>query len=236
MARILPAAVKARLAASGGGAAVSLLEVLTFDQNFFAWADCDITAAGMLPVPSVIAGHTSLNTLISTYQPWLMSCGPFKIYGNTTTSTGQVVVQNLSGDTVRRDVSRIFSKHAMMGALVCYRRWLADCQYAEFSFVGSVSDVDVEADGEGMTLQIESLAAWSRLDAPYQEIGVSCPLAFGSIECGSTSSTPCNNSYGSCSSTERYKGILVEWLGASLSTTQYVLPAPLIQTNQRVAG
>ena len=59
MARILPAAVKARLAASGGGAAVSLLEVLTFDQNFFAWADCDITAAGMLPVPSVIAGASN---------------------------------------------------------------------------------------------------------------------------------------------------------------------------------
>jgi len=240
MAQTFPAAVKARLAASGGGAAVSLLEVYTVSGSYFAWSDSDITAQGMLPVPLTVHSGSVYTTtwhyVTPTFLPWLLSAGPFKTFNNTTTSTGQVVVQNLSGDTVRRDVSRLFSSNAIVGALVYFRTWLADAEFATFSFFGSVSDVELEADGSSMTLQLESMCAWAKLDAPYQEIGISCPLSFGSVECGSTSSTPCDNSYGSCTSTERFKGVLVEWVGAAVSTVQYVQPAPLVLSNPRVTG
>lgn len=235
MAQTFPAAVKARLAASGGGAPVSLLEVLTSANAYYAWSDSNITSQGALPVPTTVMGVTTLNLQTPAFLPWLLSAGPFRRSSNTTTSSGQVVVQNLSGDTVRRDVSQIFSQQAMVGALVYFRAWLADCEFATYSFAGSVIGADIEADGLAMTLQLEGIANWAKLDAPYKDIGVSCPLSFGSVECGSISPTPCDNSYGTCTSTERFQGFLSEWVGAKLVTTQYVQPAPLRLANTRVA-
>ena len=236
MALVFPAAVKARLAASGSGAAVSLLEVLTVTNDYYAWSDSDIKAAGALPVPTLVAGVLTLVYQIPYFKPWLLSAGPFKRSSNTTTSSGQVTVQNLSGDRVRRDISTIFSQKAIVGALVYFRVWLADAEFATYSFAGSVESADIEADGSAMTLQLEGIANWAKIDAPYKDIGVSCPLSFGSVECGSTSGTPCDNSYGSCTSTERFQGFLSQWAGATLNTNQYVQPAPLRLSNTRVGG
>jgi len=149
MALSFPAAVKARLAASGGGAAVSMLDVVTITGQHLCWSDSDITAPSGLPVfvveGSGIGSRTIWTYPATPYLPWLLSAGPFKSYSNTTTSTGQVTVQNLSGDTVRRDISLLFSQSAMMGAMVFFRTWLADCEYATFAFMGTVTDVELEA-------------------------------------------------------------------------------------------
>jgi hypothetical protein len=244
MALTFPAAAQRRLAAAGGGAAVSLLEVATIAGARYYWSDADIIAptalAQQITIGSGPTRSTELTYYAEAFQPWLLSAGPFKTYRNTTTSTGQVEIQNISGDTVRRDVSRIFSQQAMVGALVYYRTWLADCQFATFSFMGRVDDADIDLDGDdskaSMTLQLESLCCWAKIDAPNQDICSSCQLAFGSIQCGSTSPTPCNNDYGSCTSIERFMGVVLEWNGAVLNPTQYVTPEPLRLANPRVAG
>ncbi len=240
MANPFPAAVKARLAASGSGAAVSLLEVATVTGNRFYWSDAAITAPAALPTvliaTSGVATSYTFKFPQTNFVPWLVGAGPFRTYRNTTTSSGEVVVQNLSGDTVRRAIALLYASTELIGALVFYRMWLADCEYATFSFMGTIDSVSISADGNSMTLQLESMCNWARLKAPDKQIGVACPLAFGLVQCGSTSPTPCNNDYGSCSSTERFMGIIEEWTGSALNPNQYVQPAQLNLTNTRVAG
>ena len=242
MANTFPSYVKQRLAASGSGAAVNLLELQTINGNRYNWADATLQAVSALPTLLTLMGgvgapaHTTLTYPVQSFVPWLLSAGPFKTYANTTTSTGQVTVQNLSGNTVVRDVSNLFSQNAVVGALVFYRQWLSDCEFASFSFMGRVDDAEVEADGSAMTLQLESLCCWANIDAPNCDLCPSCQNWFQSVRCGSTSPTPCNNDYGSCTSIERFFGVLNEWVGAALSGTQYVQPAPLNLSNPRVAG
>ena len=226
MAQPFPPAVVARLQASGGSAPVSLFEVQTLSGNTYFWSEAAIAA------PSLLAPAVPLTNFV----PWLLDGTSFHGYKSTQTRTGRVQVQNLSGDSVRRDASLIFSRQEMVNALVAYRRWLTDCEYATYTFVGSVDDAQIEPDGSSMTLTLEGFTNWSKLAAPSAQTGVSCPLTFGSVECGSTAGTPCNNDYGTCSSIERFQGILVEWTGASLNPTQYVQPQPLRLFNGRVAG
>ena len=124
----------------------------------------------------------------------------------------------------------------MTNALVYYRLWSIDCEYSLFDFQGNVDDAEVAADGDSMTLSLEGFCAWSKIKTPLFQIGVGCGLTFGSSQCGSTAATPCNNSYGTCSSTNRFNGIVLEWNGAQLDYTQTVQPAPLRLYNPRLAG
>ena len=229
MALPLPAYVSRRIAASGGLAPLALVELQALSGNRYFWSDARVAAPSVLavyypPASGVIPQGTNTATPMANFLPWLLKKPTFHLTRSTATATGSLTVQNLSGDTVRRDTALIFSQQEMTGALVFYRRWLADCEAATFQFQGNVDEAEIAADGDSMTLSLEGMCNWSKIDAPDMEIGVSCGLTFGSVECGSTSTTPCTNSYGTCSSIERYKGILVEWTGAQLDYTQYVQP------------
>ena len=249
MANILPASVKAAMAASGGAAPVSLLEVQSISGTVYYWSDASPSASIVLAYGTVGSGDSGGATgdaevgnaeprdvFSADFSPWIIQPPSFHTYKSSQTATGTVTIQNVSGDSIRRDTSQIFTKQEMMGGLVSYRLWREDCQYALYSFLGTVDDVDINVDGDTMTLSMEGFVNWSKITAPDQQIGVSCPLQFGSVACGSTSATPCNNSYGTCSSIERYKGIVLEWNGAALDYTQYAQPAPLRSYNGRTAN
>jgi hypothetical protein len=242
MAQSFPASVIASLKASGGPAPVSLLDLQSLSGTLYYWSDANITVQPVLSDIGTPGG--GIHPLIVTsaaagqvaYKPWILKPPSFHTYKSTQTASGVVTIQNVSGNTVQRDVSQIFTRQEMIGCLAYFRIWKVDMGYPLFAFQGKVNDVDIDADGESMTLSIEGFCNWSKIAAPDQQIGVSCPLMFGSVACGSASATPCQNNYGTCTSVERFKGVVLEWNGGSPSYTQYVQPAPLTLFNGRIQG
>jgi hypothetical protein len=217
----LPLGVINPMRASGGCAPVSLIELGTASGKLYLYSEQDaIATSSKLTVGGV-----------GNYRGWVVGQPRFSIYGSTQTDTGSVSIQNLSGDTVMRDVSAAFAKQEFIGAFFYYRLWRGDAEQALFTFVGNVSDVEVSE--TEMTLTIESFGNWSAIKAPAYDIDVSCPLFFGSQACGSTSSTICQNSYGTCTSIERFAGVIIQYTAANLiaPVTQLAQPAPIAAYN-----
>lgn len=166
------------------------------------------------------------------YQGWIMGAPRFTLTGTTQTNTGTIQVQNKSGNTVTRDAATAFSQQEFIGALVVYRLWRADSEAAIFTFIGNVSAVEI--DDDTMTLTLEGFGNWSAILAPAVNIDPTCGLYFGSGECGSTSSTPCQNTYGTCTSIERFKGVIAAWDWASqaaITLVQIAQPPPVVVHN-----
>jgi len=165
------------------------------------------TAAGTIAVALVAPVPPS--PVFVEYLDWLVKTQHFQLFGSTQTDTATLSVQNLSGNTVERDVALAYAKNEFIGAFVYYRLWRADAECAIFQFAGNVVDADI--DEEVMELTLEGFGNYSAIRAPAYAIDVACPLFFGSIACGSTSPTPCQQSYGTCTSIERFAGALVQW-------------------------
>ncbi len=206
------------MAASGGVAPVVLVEIQTISGQVLYISDAWIVANSLLSGESMVS-----------YRPWLIGETRFTIYRSTTTYTAEFELQNLSGDTVSRDVSKFISANELTGALVWMRIWRADSQIAIFQFVGKLLDPEVSE--HSVMCQAEGFGNWSAIKAPPYQIGVSCPLYFGSIECGSTAATPCQQSYGTCTSIERFKGSIDQYSLNGPSLVQVSQPAPAVTYN-----
>jgi hypothetical protein len=241
----LPIPTKKAMKASGGPAPVTLMEVLTIGNALYCWSDASIVAPSVLYSDAVASGNPS-STLphpmyiqrrggnpsgFATYSPWILKPLVLTEYKTTQTSTFSVSVQNLTGDTVRRDVSRIMATQVLVGALVYFQIFKVSSATAIKTFLSKIDSVEVEAGGTQMTVSGIGFCAWSAIPAPREDLGVSCGNIFNSngsfYACGSVSSTPCTNSYGSCTSTNRFKGVVTEWLGAQQVYEQYAQNPPL---------
>lgn len=216
----LPHGVTGPMSASGGCAAISLCEVRTVAGDTYFWSEQDCVWN------SIING-----TAANRYVAWLVGQQRFKVTGTTQTDTASLTVQNLSGNTVQRDAALAYAKDEFIGAFVYYRLWRSDAEQAIFQFAGNV--VDAEIDEETLQLSIEGFGNSSNIVAPAFLIDVSCPLSFSSIACGSTSPTPCNQSYGSCSSIERFAGALTQWdyQNGTRPLVQITQPEPAVTFN-----
>jgi hypothetical protein len=208
------------MASAGGCASNTLIEVRTVSGNTYFWSE----QRGNWN--SIIDG-----TDANLYLDWLVGVPTFSLYGSTQTSTGSFSVQNLSGNTVQRDVALAYARNEFIGAFVYIRIWRADAETAVFTFIGNIVDADI--DEKTMDLSIEGFDNYSAIKAPGFSIDVACGLIFGGIACGSTATVPCQQSYGTCSSIERFQGIVVQWdyadgIAPLVSIAQ---PAPAVSFN-----
>lgn len=206
------------LAASGLVATHTLVEVKTASGNVYLWTE----HKGFYP--SLINGGGKY-----AFQDWLVDgAQDFNIYGTAQTDTATVAVQNLSGNTVQRDVSLAFSKTEFIGAFVCISLWRGDAEVNLLTFTGNVVEVDVTE--QQMTLSIEGFGNWSAVRAPQYDIDKSCPLIFGSVACGSTSATPCDQSYGGCLQINRFAGAVTQW-DVDCPNVEMAQPPPAVVYN-----
>jgi len=216
----LPIGVTGPMSASGGCAPVSLCEIRTLSDNTYFLSE-------QRGVWNSIINSTDGNQ----YEDWLVGEQRFHLTGTTATDTATLSIQNLSGNTVERDMALAYAKNEFVGAFVYYRLWRADAETAIFTYMGNVSDAEI--DEETMQLDLEGFGNYSAIKAPSYNIDVSCPLFFGSVACGSTSPTPCNQSYGDCSSIERFAGVVVQWNYSDgiAPLVQIAQPAPAVSYN-----
>jgi len=208
------------LAASGTVEPISLLEILTVSGNIYLFSEGNVG-----DMPSILKGGST-----NAYKGWVTGQPTFQTFGSTQTDTGSISLQNISGNTVQRDAALLVSQYELIGAFVYYRLWNIAGEQSLFTFMGSITGVEV--DETQMDLSLEGFDNYSMIRC-LDDIGVSCPLTFASPQCASTSPTPCQQSYGTCTSIERFKGVIIQWSTDNQSppTVQVAQPAPAVSYN-----
>lgn len=139
--------------------------------------------------------------LARNYDPWLLSVPNFSFHRSLQTDMGSFVVQNLSGDTLGRDVEKILRRSAIEGAMFVWRLWQPDAQAAWFEVHGTLNLDDGGVD----TVQLRGaqLLNPSQDDTPLEIFCETCQLQWGGPRCGSTEATECSYSYPTCQVIER---------------------------------
>lgn len=195
-------------------AEVLLLDVRTLRGQSYHWASTSIpsaAAAGITPAftgtaPDWNAAQLRIETWDDCYLPWLVAAGPFHFSRSMQADVGNFVVQNLSGNTLQRDVTVLLTRDAFEGALFVYRELDMVSKSVEFEFHGRLSVAGIT---ESVAMfAAEQLFNPSDYEAPDHIYGETCPWVYASAACGDTSDNPCKNSYPTCRVPERFSGVL----------------------------
>lgn len=210
---IPPNALVTIASARSGLAPIMLLDVLTLDGTSYHWASRPIPSAAAISCSPVLTGnappwnaqHLMLTNWDDTYLPWLLSAGPFHLSRSTQTDIGNFIVQNVSGDTLFRDMSRLVTAQAFEGALFAYREWNMEAATAEFEFHGNLTIVAItELEAEFSATQIFDTSNDQALEI-YSE---TCAWRYASAACGDTTNNPCLHSWPTCRIKERFHAVL----------------------------
>jgi hypothetical protein len=154
------------------------------------------------------------------HAPWLLSVPQISFHRSLQTDTGSFVVQNLSGDTLSRDVEKQLRASAFEGALFVYRLWQADAEAAWIEVHGTLSVDDVGVDT--ITFKGAQLLNPSQDDTPLENYCETCQLDWGGIRCGASGSTECSYSYQTCQVIERIMVVMNDYeknYGETLANT-----------------
>lgn len=181
-----------------GVAPVCLLDIQTMDGDIYYVAD---RAVSFIPAAITPDG----GRLLVQYQPWIVTAPNFKFYRSTQTDTGTIQLQNVSGDTVNRDFSRLARHIALEGAIFVFRWWQAGGEFAWREVHGMLSVVNVSSTSAQLAA---SQTLTGNDDTPAGFYGENCQLVWGEKRCGATGETECMYSYRTCQVPERYMGVL----------------------------
>jgi len=148
-----------------------------------------------------------------SHAPWLLSVPQISFHRSLQTDTGSFVVQNLSGDTLSRDVEKLLRASAFEGALFVYRLWQADAEAAWIEVHGTLSVDDVGVDT--LTFKGTQLLNPSQDDTPLENYCETCQLQWGGIRCGANAAAPgateCSYSYQTCQVIERIMVVMNDY-------------------------
>ncbi|GEM_PF-2165655 len=185
------------LKARGGFAPVNLLDLYTIAGNYYYWSDLP----GVFPV-RLGAGPTAV------YQPWVKSCGPFRMTRSLDQDGGIITLQNVSGNSIYRDLALALTSDEFEGALAVYRWWGVTVEQAFYEFDGYVSQpLGDEQQATLNLVQLFDTSIKNALDVWSEQ----CTWRYKEDRCGSVSSqVVCSKSFGDCfvrGAVERHNGV-----------------------------
>ena len=183
--------------ARNGIAPPCLLDILTVDGQAFYWAQTKLLAPPVLN-PAAAA--------LVQYLPYLINVDKFQFSRSMQADLGTVDVQNLSGDTLARDVAGNLTDFTFENALFVLREWYpeGECPGREMHgrlTVDSVSETDA-------SFACEQLFNASAYETPQYVYSETCQWRYSSVQCGADGTNPCDNTYTTCRVPERFFGIL----------------------------
>src|SRR5579883_1959409 len=190
---VYPQSLQQIVGAKTGIAPAFLLDVQDANGNIYYWADRKISA------PSVITADG--NPATNTYLPWILSVPQWTFHRSMQTDMGVIQMQNLSGDTLQRDFEKIMQRSTIEGALFVYREWLPGAEFAAVEVHGTLTLDD--SNPEVVMLQARQLTNPSQDSTPQYAYSEICQWRWSSAQCGSTQSTPCQQSFPTCQVLER---------------------------------
>lgn len=191
-----------RAQARTGIAPAHLLDVQTASGDVYHWSDRKLAN-----VPGVILSDAEAATGLATYSPWLLDVGDFSFNRSTITDTGQLRIQNLSGDVLQSDWEKIVRGGTLEGALFVYRYFAIDLGFAWIEQHGTLSVSDTDRIGAQITLY---QLVQGQDDTPQQQISETCQLNWGEARCGASTANgavECLYTFMSCQVPEHFVGI-----------------------------
>lgn len=199
MPRTAPTGLLAELKKQERHAPITLVDIELNDGTRHFWSDHAITTTAKI-------GGAS-----QTYKPWIKSVGVFRRSKSMATDAGDIVVQNLSGNLIDRDVAKAMRDKEFEGALAIVRFMLPLSQIVYDEYHGTLSEQSSnELEASFRHLQ---LLDTSQRQIPDRDYSVACSLRFKSQSCGSTgSATTCPKTLTACqdasrAAQERFNGI-----------------------------
>lgn len=190
----LDPAVTALLPRSSGFAPAGLLDIQTGAgaQYFIA------SMPGQFP--------SRFDGSMQVYKPWLKSAGPFRLTRTLRTDSGDVILQNISGNLISKDVASAFANNEFEGAYAVFRYWhlLAEKTIREFHGYMTAAQ---QPQGEAHFKMLQLLDG-SDINVPDGTYANNCGLRFKSEKCGSTSShLTCLKTLAVCTALEHFDGL-----------------------------
>jgi hypothetical protein len=195
-----PAGTQAALANPAGKNPVPLLDIQTLDGAIYLWSGL----AGSYP--SRITGATQ------PYSEWIKKWGPFSQSRDMSTDAGEITLQNISGNTIDRDVALALQTHEFDGALAIFRLWHPLLALSLMEWHCYVTEPEPKEDEA--VLRLVQLFDPSQYSIADRVVSETCDLIYQSLECGSTgSAVSCDKTFPACiastrAASERFNGVL----------------------------
>jgi phage-related protein len=202
MPRTLPAGTEAWMAKQGGGniSPVVLVDVQTSDGTQFFWSDLE-------------GNYTSRITAASQfYSGWVKNGFSFTRTRDFTTNAGDLIIQNLSGNTIDRDAAAALKAHEFEGALCIVQLFIPLLDVAIDEFHCCLSEATPTEDEVSFReLQLLDPSQYFVADDVVSEL---CTWRFKSLPCGSAGSAGvCDKLFTTCKDAnhlaqERFNAVL----------------------------
>jgi hypothetical protein len=179
---------------------VILMDVQSADGATFFWSDFEGTFPGLM-----VSGNQN-------YSPWIKSAGPFKSTRDLSTDTADLVIQNLSGNSIDRDAAGVLGDHEFEGALCIVRIFHPFYNDVIDRFDYSLTEESPSEDE--VSFRMLQLFDSSQYDVAADIQTDTCTWRYKEKACGSTgSATTCLKRFIDCSdatraATERHNAIL----------------------------
>jgi phage-related protein len=215
---ILPAGMAVEIAKPFGFGEIVLLDIQTVDgTQFFLTEKGDI-------YPTRLTGANV------TYTSWIKSAGPIRMSRDFTADAGDIVLHNLDGNTIDRNVATAIKNHEFEGAYAILRIWSPLIAAAIFEFHGTLTEPNPKE--EEAIFRMLQLTDVTQFSVAEDVVGELCTWRFKSAQCGSTgSAVVCKKRFIDCSdatrlATERFNGILAPPPSNAIVNTPPVVTTP----------
>jgi hypothetical protein len=192
--------------ARDGIAPANLLDIQDVNGNQYYLADRKMVAPAAIPVPDPLPTQQIPINLDSRgnpiYLPWLLSVPSITLHRSLATDSAVFVLQNISGNTLARDVEIQLRASALQGAFFIYRCWEGAAEAPWLEMHGTLT-LDPGAGVDTAQITGAQLLNPAQDDTPLEIYCETCQLQWAGPRCGSTQSTECLYSFQSCQVIER---------------------------------
>jgi phage-related protein len=197
MPRTMPAGAVPAFKRPGGFIPILLLDVQTLDGTIFYFSN------GGGSYPSAFTGASV------DYGVHVVGIDGFNSNRSMRTDGGSIILQNLSGNTIVRDVALAFDVREWEGALAVLRFWKLEMNAAAETWVGVLGEPQV--DEAEVTIAMGGLMDPNTDTVPIFSMTEQCMWRYKSAQCGSVSGlATCNKDIPDCTARgalERFSGI-----------------------------
>ena len=197
------------MSARSGPAPICLMDVVALDGTSYHWGNKEIDVPPVYTgtQPAWAAGLANPPANYDThYFPWLLSATGFHHTRSMQSDTATIMVQNVSGNTIQRDLAGLIVATAFEGALFCFREWNLLAKQSEFEQHGRLTILSsTELECQFGANQLFNPNDYDGNPYSYSE---TCQWRYASPGCGDTTNNPCDNTFTTCRQPNRFFGVL----------------------------
>lgn len=169
--RTLPAGLQAELDKTGRPLArIHLFDIQRYDGTQYFWSD----------VEGVFLSF--LTGAAQQYKPWVITPPTITLSRSLSSDGGNFEIQNLSGNTIEREVFKLIQAGEFEGAYVVYRPWFVPLDAEGFEFHGFLSEQTIDQD----KVSFRMLQLFQPNNTPAYDFvqTMDCHFRYRSAQCG----------------------------------------------------